>query len=60
VPALLMGLEFELSGYGRGIYYLMSLYVIAAGIEGILTVIIIGFFRKADPRIIPQYQSKRS
>ncbi|MBD3412927.1 MAG: cobalamin biosynthesis protein CbiM [Candidatus Aminicenantes bacterium] len=55
VPALLMAVEFELSGYGRGIYYLMSIYVIAAGAEGILSAMIIGFFRKVDPRILPKY-----
>ncbi len=59
VPALLMAMEFELSGYGRGIYYLMSIYVAAAGIEGILTVIMVGFFRKVDPRMLPDYPSKK-
>jgi len=58
VPALLMALEFELSGYGRGIYYLMSLYAVAGGIEGILTLIMVGFFRKVDPQIMPQYERR--
>jgi cobalt/nickel transport system permease protein len=52
VPALLMAAEFELSGYGRGIYYLMSVYAAVAAVEGILTVVIVGFFRKVEPELI--------
>lgn len=58
VPALLMALEFELSGYGRGIYYLISLYIVAAAIEGILTLVIVGFFRKVDPSMLQAYPFK--
>ena len=52
IPALLMAAEFELSGYGRGIYYLMSVYAAVAAVEGILTVVIVGFFRKAEPELL--------
>lgn len=52
IPALLMAAEFELSGYGRGIYYLMSVYAAVAAVEGILTVVIVGFFRKVEPELL--------
>lgn len=52
VPALLMAVEFELSGYGRGIYYLMSVYAAVAAVEGILTVVIVKFFRKVEPELL--------
>jgi cobalt/nickel transport system permease protein len=52
VPALLMAVEFELSGYGRGIYYLMSVYAAVAAVEGILTVVIVEFFRKVEPELL--------
>lgn len=52
LPALLMAAEFEISGYGRGIYYLMSIYVIVAGIEGVLTAVIVEFFRKVEPGLL--------
>ena len=44
--AFLMACEFQLSGYGRGIFYILSLYVVVAIIEGVLTSIIIAFFRR--------------
>lgn len=52
LPALLMAVEFELSGYGRGIYYLMGLYAVVAAVEGILTVVIVKFFRKVEPELL--------
>jgi ABC-type Co2+ transport system permease subunit len=50
--AFLMALEFQLSGYGKGIFYILYAYVLVAGIEGVLTASIIGFFRRVDPAIL--------
>ena len=36
VPALFMAVEFNMSGYGRGIFYLLYVYVIVAAIEELL------------------------
>jgi cobalt/nickel transport system permease protein len=52
VPAVLMGLEFRLSGYGRGIFYLFSVYLLAAGIEGLLSASVVGFFRRIHSSIL--------
>jgi cobalt/nickel transport system permease protein len=51
-PALLMGLEFQLAGYGKGFFYIVSLYVVVAAIEGALTAAMVGFFRKMKPAIL--------
>ena len=37
VPVVLMALEFSFSGYGKGMVYLLSAYVILAVIEAIIT-----------------------
>jgi cobalt/nickel transport system permease protein len=52
VPALLMGAEFMVTGYGRGIVYLLSVYVVLALVEGVLTVTVVRFFRTAQPEIL--------
>ena len=49
--ALLMALEFQLSGYGRGFFYVLAGYAVVAAIEGGLTVFIVGFLRKVKPAI---------
>lgn len=36
VPTLLMAAEFHLSGYGRGIFYLFSAYLLLASLEAII------------------------
>jgi cobalt/nickel transport system permease protein len=51
IAAFLMALEFQLSGYGKGIFYILYAYVLVAGIEGVLTASVIGFFRRVDPAI---------
>ncbi len=53
VPALFMAVEFNMSGYGRGIFYLLYVYVIVAAIEGLLTLTIVKFFRKVESPILP-------
>ncbi len=52
VPALLMSLEFRLSGYGRGIFYLFSVYIFLALIEGAISLSAVKFFRKVKPEIL--------
>ncbi|MBK9170895.1 MAG: energy-coupling factor ABC transporter permease [Bryobacterales bacterium] len=52
VPALLMAAEFELSGYGKGFYYIAGLYTVVAAAEGAVTASIVAFFRRVSPRIL--------
>ena len=52
VPALFMAVEFNMSGYGRGIFYLLYVYVIVAAVEGLLTLTIVKFFRKVESPIL--------
>lgn len=52
IPAFLMGVEFHLTGYGRGMFYLLSLYALAASVEGLLTATAVGFFRHVQPEIL--------
>jgi cobalt/nickel transport system permease protein len=52
VPAMLMGLEFMLTGYGRGMLYLLSVYAVLALAEGVLTVTAVRFFRTVQPEIL--------
>lgn len=52
VPALFMAVEFNVSGYGRGIFYLLYVYVIVAVIEGLLTLTIVKFFRRVESPIL--------
>jgi len=53
VPALFMAVEFNMSGYGRGIFYLLYVYVIVAAVEGLLTLTIVKFFRRVESPILP-------
>ena len=52
VPALFMAVEFNVSGYGRGIFYLIYVYVIVAAVEGLLTLTIVKFFRRVESPIL--------
>jgi cobalt/nickel transport system permease protein len=52
IPAMLMGVEFHLSGYGRGIIYLFSVYLFAAGIEGGITFSAVKLLRRVKPDIL--------
>ncbi len=51
IPAFLVGLEFRLSGYGPGMWYLLPPYVAVAVIEGLLTAAAVAFLRKVQPEI---------
>jgi len=50
--AFLMAGEFQLSGYGKGFFYLLAGYAAVAALEGVLTVFIIAFLRKVKPAIL--------
>ncbi len=52
LPALLMGIEFRLTGYGLGIFYIFSIYVLLALAEGVFTLSVVQFFRKVKSNII--------
>jgi len=53
VPALFMAVEFNMSGYGRGIFYLLYVYVIVAVVEGLITLTIVKFFRRVESPMLP-------
>ena len=52
LPAFLMALEFEITGYGRGALFIVSVYSIVAVIEGGLCLTIVNFFQKANPELL--------
>lgn len=52
IPALLMAAEFEMSGYGKGIRYILSASVLLALLEGSISMLIVKFFRKTKSNII--------
>jgi cobalt/nickel transport system permease protein len=51
IPAVLMSLEFLLSGYGRRVLFLAAIYAAVAVLEGALTVSAVAFLRKAEPNL---------
>lgn len=53
-PAVLAAIEFALAGYGKGFSYIASLYVVAAVLEGMLTLLIVSFLRGARPALLAQ------
>jgi cobalt/nickel transport system permease protein len=52
VPALMIAVEFSLSGYGKGFYFMALLYTGAAALEGLLTMTVVGFLRRTRPGIL--------
>jgi cobalt/nickel transport system permease protein len=52
LPALLMGVEFMLSGYGRGMVYLLSLYWVVAVVEGVLAATAVRFLQTVQPGVL--------
>jgi cobalt/nickel transport system permease protein len=52
LPALLMATEFELTGYGRGAFYILAVYAVVAALEGGLTLTIVSFFRTVKPELL--------
>jgi cobalt/nickel transport system permease protein len=51
-PALLIALEFALTGYGKGFLFMSALYLGAAAIEGVLTIAAVSFLRGAKPALL--------
>jgi cobalt/nickel transport system permease protein len=52
VPALLIALEFSLAGYGKGFLFMAALYLGAAALEGVLTMVAVSFLRGAKPALL--------
>lgn len=52
VPALAMAGEFSGSGYGKGFYFIASLYAAVALLEGLLTAAIVGYVRRVKPAVL--------
>lgn len=51
IPGFFMGMEFYLTGYGRGMLYLLSVYAVLASVEGLLTATAIRFLAQVQPEI---------
>lgn len=49
MPAALIALIFVMANYGKGMWFMISLYLPTAVIEGALTVFIYNFFKKVKP-----------
>jgi cobalt/nickel transport system permease protein len=52
VPAVLMVIEFQITGYGTGIVLLLLVYLLTAAIEAGITLWVVAFFRKVKPDIL--------
>lgn len=52
VPVMLISVEFSLTGYGKGIFVIMSVYALAALAESLITLTVVKFFRKVKSEII--------
>ncbi len=52
VPSLFMVTEFRMTGYGKGIYILTSVYLFAAFAEAFISLAAVSFFRKVKSDII--------
>lgn len=51
IPSFFMGVEFYLTGYGRGMLYLLSVYAALASVEGLLTATAARFLLHVQPEI---------
>ncbi len=52
VPAVLVASVFILLSYGRGMAFMLTVYLPTAVIEGLLTVVIYSYFNKAKPGLL--------
>jgi cobalt/nickel transport system permease protein len=52
VPAILIATLFFSLHYGRGVAFIVTLYLPAAFIEGLLTIIIYNYFHKIKPEVL--------
>ncbi len=52
IPAVLIAAEFAAAGYGKGFFFMATLYLGAAAVEGVLTSIIVRFLHTARPAVL--------
>lgn len=52
IPALLVASEFFFAGYGKGFFFVTTLYLGAALLEGVLTLAIVSFLRGTRPALL--------
>lgn len=52
VPAVIMALQFEAAGYGRGFFAVAAVYALVALVEGAATASIVGFLLRSKPEIL--------
>jgi cobalt/nickel transport system permease protein len=52
IPSFLMAAEFSMTGYGKGIFIILTVYVIAAVAEAVISLTAVSFFRKVKSDII--------
>ncbi len=53
IPALLMSLLFIMVDYGKGMAFILAIYIPAALVEGFITSFIPTYFKKTKPELIP-------
>ncbi|MNC94303.1 cobalt transport protein CbiM [compost metagenome] len=56
LPAFLIAVEFSISGYGKGFYFITMLYAGLAVVEGLLTAGIVAYFQRVKPEILSTAQ----
>lgn len=57
IPAMLIAIIFAFSNYGKGMGFIIMVYIPAAIIEGLITVAIYNYFKKVKPEIIGQVKT---
>jgi cobalt/nickel transport system permease protein len=60
IPAIFISVIFILSNYGKGMAFVISVYIPAAVIEGLLTVVIFNYFNKVRPEILRGSNSRNN
>lgn len=54
LPSMLVATEFSVAGYGKGFFFIATLYLGAALLEGVLTLAIVTFLRGTRPALLAQ------
>ena len=57
IPAVFISVIFIISNYGKGMAFIVSVYIPAAVIEGLLTMVIFNYFNKVRPEILSRSHS---
>jgi len=52
IPAVLMALTFMAIDYGKGMAFIVTLYLVPAFIEGFLTIFVYNYFNKVKPELL--------